>query len=157
MCVRVDMLCLMFVSSSGCLGCLNPGPALAPYTVRLPPSCVTATHRCPLVGRYTPAGTLTLTLMCLHLLHSPPPPPRTPHRLSPSALPPPQMVACSGAFQDGSLRVVRNGIGVHEAASMELPGVCVCVGVLEEQGGVLKGVAVVGLSLARGGSNGAAR
>lgn len=37
------------------------------------------------------------------------------------------MVACSGAFQDGSLRVVRNGIGVHEAASMELPGVCVCV------------------------------
>jgi DNA damage-binding protein 1 len=32
------------------------------------------------------------------------------------------MVACSGAFQDGSLRVVRNGIGVHEAASMELPG-----------------------------------
>jgi DNA damage-binding protein 1 len=31
-------------------------------------------------------------------------------------------VACSGAFQDGSLRVVRNGIGVHEAASMELPG-----------------------------------
>jgi hypothetical protein len=33
-----------------------------------------------------------------------------------------QMVACSGAFQDGSLRVVRNGIGVHEAASMDLPG-----------------------------------
>jgi DNA damage-binding protein 1 len=32
------------------------------------------------------------------------------------------MVTCSGAFQDGSLRVVRNGIGVHEAASMELPG-----------------------------------
>ncbi|KAF6263102.1 mono-functional DNA-alkylating methyl methanesulfonate N-term-domain-containing protein, partial [Scenedesmus sp. NREL 46B-D3] len=34
-----------------------------------------------------------------------------------------QMVACSGVFQDGSLRVVRNGIGIHEAASMELPGI----------------------------------
>lgn len=64
--------------------------------------------------------------MCLHLLYSPP------YLLSPSlpaarpTLPAalcPQMVACSGAFQDGSLRVVRNGIGVHEAASMELPGV----------------------------------
>lgn len=34
----------------------------------------------------------------------------------------PQMVTCSGVFQDGSLRVVRNGIGIHEAAAMELPG-----------------------------------
>jgi hypothetical protein len=33
-----------------------------------------------------------------------------------------QMVTCSGVFQDGSLRVVRNGIGIHEAAAMELPG-----------------------------------
>eukprot|EP00878_Enallax_costatus_P005870 GHUV01006158.1.p1 GENE.GHUV01006158.1~~GHUV01006158.1.p1 ORF type:complete len:800 (+),score=216.97 GHUV01006158.1:186-2585(+) len=34
-----------------------------------------------------------------------------------------QMVACCGVFQDGSLRVVRNGIGIHEAAAMELPGI----------------------------------
>lgn len=34
-----------------------------------------------------------------------------------------QMVACCGVFQDGSLRVVRNGVGIHEAAAMELPGV----------------------------------
>ncbi|WIA28318.1 hypothetical protein OEZ86_010868 [Tetradesmus obliquus] len=34
-----------------------------------------------------------------------------------------QMVTCSGVFQDGSLRVVRNGIGIHEAAAMELPGI----------------------------------
>ncbi|KAF8072489.1 DDB1A [Scenedesmus sp. PABB004] len=34
-----------------------------------------------------------------------------------------QLVACSGVFQDGSLRVVRNGIGIHEAAAMELPGI----------------------------------
>eukprot|EP00879_Flechtneria_rotunda_P007343 GHRR01007704.1.p1 GENE.GHRR01007704.1~~GHRR01007704.1.p1 ORF type:complete len:982 (+),score=309.67 GHRR01007704.1:155-3100(+) len=34
-----------------------------------------------------------------------------------------QMVACCGCFQDGSLRVVRNGIGIHEAAAMDLPGI----------------------------------
>jgi hypothetical protein len=37
-----------------------------------------------------------------------------------------QMVTCSGVFQDGSLRVVRNGIGIHEAAAMELPGTPSC-------------------------------
>eukprot|EP00775_Hariotina_reticulata_P011705 gene11705-11850_t len=39
-----------------------------------------------------------------------------------------QMVACCGTFQDGSLRVVRNGIGIHEAAAMELPGSCAVAG-----------------------------
>eukprot|EP00033_Pygsuia_biforma_P001101 GCRY01001253.1.p1 GENE.GCRY01001253.1~~GCRY01001253.1.p1 ORF type:complete len:1121 (+),score=337.54 GCRY01001253.1:198-3560(+) len=34
-----------------------------------------------------------------------------------------QVVTCSGAFQDGSLRVVRNGIGIVEKAVVDLPGV----------------------------------
>ena len=34
-----------------------------------------------------------------------------------------QLVTCSGAFQCGSLRVVRNGVGVDEEASIELPGI----------------------------------
>ena len=33
-----------------------------------------------------------------------------------------QVVTCSGAAQDGSLRIVRNGIGMIEQASIELPG-----------------------------------
>jgi len=34
-----------------------------------------------------------------------------------------QIVTCSGAFKDGSLRIIRNGIGINEQASIELPGV----------------------------------
>jgi len=34
-----------------------------------------------------------------------------------------QIVTCSGAFKDGSLRVVRNGVGINEQASLEIPGV----------------------------------
>uniref|UniRef100_A0A1J3EVB7 DNA damage-binding protein 1a n=1 Tax=Noccaea caerulescens TaxID=107243 RepID=A0A1J3EVB7_NOCCA len=34
-----------------------------------------------------------------------------------------QVVTCSGAFKDGSLRVVRNGIGINEQASVELQGI----------------------------------
>jgi len=34
-----------------------------------------------------------------------------------------QLVTCSGANRDGSLRVVRNGIGIQEAARMEMPGI----------------------------------
>lgn len=34
-----------------------------------------------------------------------------------------QVVACSGAGVDGSLRIVRNGIGVIEQAAVELPGI----------------------------------
>ena len=33
------------------------------------------------------------------------------------------MVACSGAYQDGSLHVVRNGIGIIEAAEITMPGI----------------------------------
>ena len=33
------------------------------------------------------------------------------------------LVTCSGAFKDGSLRVVRNGIGINEQASVDLPGI----------------------------------
>jgi DNA damage-binding protein 1 len=33
------------------------------------------------------------------------------------------MLTCSGSYKDGSLRVVRNGIGVREEASIELPGI----------------------------------
>lgn len=33
------------------------------------------------------------------------------------------MLTCSGAYKDGSLRVVRNGIGVREEAAIELPGI----------------------------------
>lgn len=41
-----------------------------------------------------------------------------------------QLVTCSGAFKEGSLRIIRNGIGIHEHASIDLPGikgVCVCL------------------------------
>lgn len=34
-----------------------------------------------------------------------------------------QLVTCSGAFQDGSLRVIRNGIGIRELADLDLAGV----------------------------------
>jgi DNA damage-binding protein 1 len=33
-----------------------------------------------------------------------------------------QVVACSGGGADGSLRIIRNGIGFLEQASVELPG-----------------------------------
>ena len=32
-------------------------------------------------------------------------------------------MTCSGAFKEGSLRVIRNGIGIHEHASIDLPGI----------------------------------
>lgn len=35
----------------------------------------------------------------------------------------PQLVTCSGAFKEGSLRIIRNGIGIHEHASIDLPGI----------------------------------
>lgn len=34
-----------------------------------------------------------------------------------------QVVTCSGIHKDGSLRVVRNGVGINEQASVDLPGV----------------------------------
>ncbi|GAM28062.1 hypothetical protein SAMD00019534_112380 [Acytostelium subglobosum LB1] len=34
-----------------------------------------------------------------------------------------QLVTCSGTFQDGSLRIVTNGIGIAEQASIELAGI----------------------------------
>ncbi|XWS62379.1 hypothetical protein CRYUN_Cryun06bG0005900 [Craigia yunnanensis] len=34
-----------------------------------------------------------------------------------------QVVTCSGAYKDGSLRMVRNGIGINEQASVELQGI----------------------------------
>ncbi|KAK2658143.1 hypothetical protein Ddye_004676 [Dipteronia dyeriana] len=34
-----------------------------------------------------------------------------------------QVVTCSGPYKDGSLRIVRNGIGINEQASMELQGI----------------------------------
>ncbi|CAL4129658.1 unnamed protein product [Meganyctiphanes norvegica] len=34
-----------------------------------------------------------------------------------------QLVTCSGAFKEGSLRIIRNGIGIHEKASIELEGI----------------------------------
>ena len=40
--------------------------------------------------------------------------------LSPSSL---QIVSCSGYGKDGSLRVIRSGIGINEAASIDLAGV----------------------------------
>jgi DNA damage-binding protein 1 len=33
-----------------------------------------------------------------------------------------QIVTCSGVLKDGSLRVVRNGVGINEQAAVELPG-----------------------------------
>ncbi|CAK4097320.1 unnamed protein product [Aphanomyces euteiches] len=34
-----------------------------------------------------------------------------------------QVVACSGAYKDGSLRIIRNGIGINEQAAAELAGI----------------------------------
>ncbi|KAH7729396.1 UV-damaged DNA binding factor (ISS) [Aphelenchoides avenae] len=34
-----------------------------------------------------------------------------------------QIVTCSGAFKDGSLRVVRSGIGIDEVASIDIPSI----------------------------------
>jgi DNA damage-binding protein 1 len=34
-----------------------------------------------------------------------------------------QLVTCSGAFKEGSLRIIRNGIGIHELASIDLSGI----------------------------------
>jgi len=34
-----------------------------------------------------------------------------------------QIIACSGAFKDGSLRIIRNGIGIIEQATAELSGI----------------------------------
>ena len=34
-----------------------------------------------------------------------------------------QVITCSGAYADGSLRVVRNGVGLSEHARVEMPGV----------------------------------
>merc|ERR1712223_2176871 len=34
-----------------------------------------------------------------------------------------QLVTCSGAFKEGSLRIIRNGIGIHELASIDLPSI----------------------------------
>lgn len=34
-----------------------------------------------------------------------------------------QVVTCSGAFKDGSLRIVRNGIGINDQASLALQGI----------------------------------
>jgi DNA damage-binding protein 1 len=34
-----------------------------------------------------------------------------------------QVVTCSGTGRDGSIRIVRNGIGIHEQAHVELPGI----------------------------------
>lgn len=36
-----------------------------------------------------------------------------------------QVVTCSGAYKDGSLRVIRNGIGINEQVSSPS---CLCVG-----------------------------
>ena len=35
----------------------------------------------------------------------------------------PQIVTCSGHGRDGSLRIVRSGIGINESASIDLPGI----------------------------------
>eukprot|EP01126_Amoeba_proteus_P030505 TRINITY_DN3014_c0_g1_i10.p1 TRINITY_DN3014_c0_g1~~TRINITY_DN3014_c0_g1_i10.p1 ORF type:complete len:1099 (-),score=193.96 TRINITY_DN3014_c0_g1_i10:112-3408(-) len=34
-----------------------------------------------------------------------------------------QIVTCSGAYKDGSLRIIRNGIGINEHAQLDLPGI----------------------------------
>jgi DNA damage-binding protein 1 len=34
-----------------------------------------------------------------------------------------QMITCSGSFKEGSLRVIRNGIGIQEHACIDLPGI----------------------------------
>ena len=32
-------------------------------------------------------------------------------------------MTCSGGFKEGSLRIIRNGIGIHELASIDLPSI----------------------------------
>lgn len=32
-------------------------------------------------------------------------------------------MTCSGAYKEGSLRIIRNGIGIHELASLDLPSI----------------------------------
>ncbi|KXJ05934.1 DNA damage-binding protein 1, partial [Exaiptasia diaphana] len=34
-----------------------------------------------------------------------------------------QLVTCSGVSKEGSLRIIRNGIGIHEHATIDLPGI----------------------------------
>lgn len=34
-----------------------------------------------------------------------------------------QMITCSGGFKEGSLRIIRNGIGIQEHACIDLPGI----------------------------------
>lgn len=34
-----------------------------------------------------------------------------------------QIITCSGSFKDGSLRIIRNGIGIQEHACIDLPGI----------------------------------
>lgn len=34
-----------------------------------------------------------------------------------------QLVTCSGGLKEGSLRIIRNGIGIHELASIDLPSI----------------------------------
>lgn len=53
------------------------------------------------------------------------PPPITPPRTCVCACPSAcaQVVTCSGVGRAGSLRVVRNGIGLAEQAAVELPGI----------------------------------
>ena len=34
-----------------------------------------------------------------------------------------QLVCCSGVGKDGSLRIVKSGIGINEAASIDLAGI----------------------------------
>lgn len=34
-----------------------------------------------------------------------------------------QLVTCSGAYKEGSLRIIRNGIGIHEHATIDLLGI----------------------------------
>ena len=34
-----------------------------------------------------------------------------------------QLVTCSGAYKEGSLRIIRNGIGIQEHATIDLPGI----------------------------------
>lgn len=34
-----------------------------------------------------------------------------------------QLVTCSGANKEGSLKIIRNGIGIHENATIDLPGI----------------------------------
>lgn len=34
-----------------------------------------------------------------------------------------QLITCSGAFKEGSLRIIRNGIGIQEHAAIDLPGI----------------------------------